>query len=79
VFGLFDARYVLGYRRFSQHIELFEDAVVGEMEATVAVATVLLGGFVEGTFLGDVSLFVALVADVVATSALEEFQVVVHY
>ncbi len=67
-----DARYILCHGRLSQYLESFEDAFIGEVEATVAMMTVLLGGFVEGTLLGNVSLFMALVADVVAASASKE-------
>ena len=36
---------------------------------TVAVATVLLDSLLEGTFLGDVSLLMTVVAEAVVTSA----------
>jgi len=69
VFGLLDAANILRYCSFPKHIEASEDALVGEVETTVAVATVLLDDLVLGTLLGDVPLFMAIVAEAVATSA----------
>jgi len=72
MFGLLDACDIVSYSRLPQYLEALEDAVIGEVEAAVAVATVLPDGFVEGTLFCDVSLFVAPIADVVATSASKE-------
>ncbi len=69
VFGLLDAADVLLHCSFPEHVEASEDAFVGEVETTVAVATVLLDDFALGTFLGDVPLFVAVIAEAVTTSA----------
>jgi len=70
VFGLLDASHVFGDCSFSKHVKASENAFVGEVKATVAVATVLLDGLVLGAFLGDMPLFVAVVAEAVAASAL---------
>ena len=70
--SLFDACDVFGDHGFSKYSKPLEDALVGEVQAAVAMATVLLGGLLEGTLLGDVSLFVAVVAEAIATSALKE-------
>jgi len=72
VLGLVDARDVLGNCGFSKNIESLEDALIGEVQATVTVAAVLLGGLFEGTFLGNMSLFVAVVAEVIAASASQD-------
>jgi len=69
VFGLLNAGDVLGDGGFSQHVEASEDALVGEVEATVAVATVLFDNLVLGAFLGNMPLFVTVVAEAVAASA----------
>jgi len=69
VVSLLDACDVLGDGGFPQHVKSLEDAFIGEVETTTAMATVLLDGLFEGTLLGDVSLFVAVVAEAVATSA----------
>jgi len=70
VFGLSNAGYVLADGGFSEHVEASEDAVIGEMETTVAVVTVLLGDLRLGTLLGDVSLLVTVVTFTVTASAL---------
>jgi len=72
VLSLLDARYVFCDHGFPKCVKPLEDALIGEVETTVAVATVLLHRLLEGTLLGDVSLFVAVVAEVVATSASKE-------
>jgi len=66
---LLNAGYVFGYCSFSKHVEMSEDAFIGEMETTVAMATVLFDDLVLGTLLGDVSLLVAVVAETVTASA----------
>ncbi len=72
VLCLVDACYVFCYHGFSKHLKPFEDALVGEVEVTIAVAAVLLDGLFEETFLCNVSLFAAVVAEVVAASALKK-------
>jgi len=72
VFSLLDPRHVVCYGCLSQYFEPFEDAVVGKVELTIAVPTVFLGGLFEGTLLRDVSLFMAVIAEAVATSASKE-------
>jgi len=69
VFSLLDVGYVVGDGGFPEHVEVSENALVGEVEATVAVATVLLDDFVLGAFLGDMPLLMAVVAEAVAASA----------
>ncbi len=69
VFGLLNAGDVLGNGGLSQHVEVSEDALVGEVEMTVAVATVLFDDLVLGAFLGDMSLLMTVVAEAVAASA----------
>ncbi len=68
--GLVDTRDILGNCSFTESVKPLEDALVWEVQMTVAVAAVLFGGFLERTFLGDVSLFVAVVTEVIAASAL---------
>src|SRR6266702_1471218 len=72
VLRLIDACYIFGDCGFSKGIEPLEDALIGEVQPAVAMATVLLHRLFEGTFLGDVSLFVAIVAEAVAASASKE-------
>ena len=69
MFHLIDAGYVLCNGGFSQHVESPEDALIWEVQVTVAMVAVLFDRFLQGTFLGDVSLFVAVIAEVVAASA----------
>ncbi len=59
---------IVGNCGFSKHIEVLEDALVWEVQMTVAVATVLLGDLLQRTFLGDVSLLLAVVAEAAAAS-----------
>ncbi len=70
--SLVDTCHVLGYCDFSQCVKSLEDAFIGEVEVTVAMATVLLDRLLEGTLLCNMSLFVAVVAEVVAASASKE-------
>jgi len=70
VFGLLDTGYIFGNCSFAKHVEVVEDAFVGEVEPAVAMVAVLLNDLVLGTSLGDVSLFMAVVAEAVAASAL---------
>ncbi len=72
VIRLLNVRKVLGDQGLPKHFKSLEDAFIGEVEATVAMATVLLDGFLEGTLLGDVSLFVAVVAKAIAASTSKE-------
>ncbi len=65
--------HVLGNGGFSKHVETPEDALVGEMQSTVAVATILFDNFVLQAFLGDMALFVTVVAEVVAASASKDW------
>ncbi len=69
VFGLLDTGHILGDSGFPEHVEASEDALIGEVEMTVAVATVLLDNLVLGAFLGDMPLLVTVVAQAVAASA----------
>jgi len=69
MFCLLDMGYVFFDHCFSQHVEVFEDAFVWEMLVTVAVATVLLDGLLLGTFLGDMSHFMTIVAEATMPSA----------
>jgi len=64
-----DARHVLGDGGFPKNLEPLEDALVGEVEMAVAVSAVFFDGLLEGTLLCDVPLFVAVIAEAVATSA----------
>jgi|SRR6266571_1786141 len=72
MFSLVNVGHILCDYGFSKHVEPFEDTLIGEVQAAVAVATVLLGGLLEGTLLGNMSLFVAVVAEVVVASALKK-------
>jgi len=72
VVSLVDACHVLSNCGLAKSVKPFEDALIGEMQAAVAMATVLLRRLLEGTFLGNVPLFLAVVAEVVAASALKE-------
>jgi len=72
MFGLVNPGYILGDQGLAEHVEPFEDALVGEVQVTVTMTAVLLGGFLEGALLGDVALFVAVVAEVVVPSALKK-------
>ena len=67
--SLFDVHDIFGDRGFSEYVKPLKDALIWEVQATVAVATVLLDGLFEGALLGDMSLLVAVVAEVVASSA----------
>ena len=69
VFGLSDAGHVFCDGGLSEHVEASEDALVREVEMTVAVATVLLDNLVLWAFLGDMPLLLTVVADAVAASA----------
>ncbi len=70
--SLFDACHIFGDSGLPKNVEPFENALVGEVLVTVAVATVLLYGLLEGTLLGDMPLLVAVVAEAVAASASKE-------
>ena len=70
--SLFDVHDIFGDRGFSEYVKPLKDALIWEVQATVAVATVLLDWFLEGTLLGDVSLFVAVVAKAIAASTSKE-------
>ncbi len=61
--SLLDACHILSHRGLTKSVKPFEDALIGEVQATVAVAAILLRWLLEGTLLGDVSLFVAVVAE----------------
>jgi len=69
VLCLVDVGHIFGDHGFTEHVEALEDALVGEVQATIAVVTVLLHHLHLRTFLGDMSLFVAVVTEVVAASA----------
>ncbi|SRR6266702_2855202 len=72
MFSLVNVGHVLCDCGFSKHVEPFEDTLIGEVQVAVAVATVLLGGLLEGTLLGNMSLFMAVVAEAVVASALKK-------
>jgi len=72
MFSLVDVGDIIGHHGFPKHIEVLEDAFIGEVEATVAVSAVLLGGFLPWAFLGDMPLFVTVVAEGIAASASEK-------
>ncbi len=72
MFGLVDVGYIFQYYSLPKHVEPSKDALIGEVQTAVAVATVLLDGLGFGTFLHNVSLFVTVVAEVIVASALKK-------
>jgi len=72
VFGLLNTGHILCNSGFSKHVETPEDALIGEVQSTVAMATVFLDDFVFQAFLGNMALFMTVVAEVVAASASKE-------
>jgi len=72
VFCLMDGCHIIFNGSFAQHVEPFEDALVGEVQVTVVVMAVLLDSLLLGTLFCDVSLFMTVVAEVVVTSALKK-------
>jgi len=72
VFHLIDVGHIFCHGGFSKHVETPEDALIWEVQVAVAVATVLLGGFLQWALLGDVPLFVAIVAEVITASTLKK-------
>ncbi len=72
MFCLIDAAHVLRNGGFAKYVELLEDALVWEVQVTVAVSAIFLGGFLQRTLLGNVPLFMAVIAEVIAASALKE-------
>jgi len=72
VIRLLDMHHVVGDRCFPKNFKPLENAFIGEMKPAVAVSAVLLDGLLEGTLLRDVSLLMAVVTEVVATSASKE-------
>ncbi len=73
MFSLLNLGHVLGDSGFSKYVETLEDALVGEVQSTVAMATVLLDDFVLWAFLGDMALFMTVVAEAVAASASKDW------
>jgi len=69
VFRLVDTGDIVGHCGFPKHIETPKDAFIGEVESTVAVATVLLGDFLQQALLGDMPLFVTVIAEAIVASA----------
>jgi len=55
MFGLVNVGHIFFNCGFTQHVEAFEDALVGEVQLAVTVVTVLLDGLLLRTLLGNVS------------------------
>jgi len=53
VFCLVDVSHIVFYSGFSQHIETLEDALIWEVQPTIAMVAILLCGFLLGAVLGN--------------------------
>ena len=55
MFSLLDMGYILFNHSFSKHVKATKNALIGEVQMTVAVMTVLLDGLLLWTLLGNMS------------------------
>ncbi len=69
MFSLLNVAYVFFNHHLPQHVEASKDAFIGEVKLAVAGVAVLFDGLLLQALLGDVSLLITVVAEVVASSA----------